>query len=97
MALASISSIGCYHYSFDLATPSKGEPTITYVDHPPTFLNGFIGKGRVETQRYCEHPIRTELKVGATDVLVSIASLLIYTPHTLEVVCPLQPIQSARR
>jgi hypothetical protein len=97
VALSLGSSSGCYHYAFDLAVPVKEEATVTYVDHPPTFLNGFIGKGRVDAQRYCDHPIRTELKVGATDVLVSVATLLVYTPHTLEVTCPLAsstPLQS---
>jgi hypothetical protein len=90
LPVALLSSSGCYHFAFDLAPP-RGQATVTYVDHPPTFLNGFIGKGRVDAERYCAHPIRTELKVGATDVLVSVATLLIYTPHTLEVTCPVSP------
>ena len=78
---------GCYHYAFNQQPDASG-PTITYTKHPATFVNGFIGTGEVDAHAYCAHPIRTELKVGADDVLVSIATLLIYTPHTLEIVCP---------
>jgi len=97
MTLALVASSGCYHYAFDLGPPLGRTATITYVDHPATFLNGFIGKGRVDAQSYCEHPIRTELKVGATDVLVAVGTLLIYTPHTLEVVCPAGSVPTAQR
>jgi hypothetical protein len=95
-ALAFLSSSGCYRYAFELAPPPPtGQATVTYVDHPPTFLNGFIGKGRVDAERYCAHPIRTALKVGVMDVLVSVATLLIYTPHTLEVTCPVSETAKA--
>ena len=77
---------GCYHYGF--RQDAETTATVTYVEHPPTFLNGFIGTGWVDAHAHCDRPIRTELHVGATDVLVSVATLLIYTPHTLEVVCP---------
>jgi hypothetical protein len=62
--------------------------TVEYVSHPPTYVNGFVGTGRVDTRVYCAHPLRTELNVGVGDVLISMATLLIYTPHTLTVVCP---------
>jgi hypothetical protein len=61
---------------------------VTYTQHPATFVNGFIGTGVVDAHLYCPHPIRTELHVSAGDVLISLATLLVYTPHTLEVVCP---------
>jgi hypothetical protein len=81
---------GCYHFAFDLAPPDTGaaSETVSYVSRPPTYVNGFFGTGKVDTKAYCAHPLRTELHVSATDVLISIATLLIYTPHTLTVVCP---------
>jgi hypothetical protein len=84
---------GCYHYGFRQDTETAA--TVTYVEHPPTFVNGFIGTGWVDARAHCERPIRTELYVGATDVLVSVVTLFIYTPHTLEVVCPAPAIQPA--
>lgn len=42
----------------------------------------------VDTTKYCTQPVRTQLKVTATDVLISVATLLIYTPHTPYVTCP---------
>jgi len=65
----------------------------------PTWLNGFVGTGRVVTAKYCEDPVRTELQVRATDVLISIATLLIYIPHTLYVTCgvPLDDARTAAR
>ena len=78
---------GCYRFAFQ-QEPDTSRPTVTYTNHPATFVNGFIGTGVIDAHSYCPNPIRTELHVSATDVLVSIATLLIYTPHTLDVVCP---------
>lgn len=86
-------SAGCYHYSFEHA-PERGDPdrpapvrTVTYDEHVPTYLNGFVGTGTIDTRAYCEEPVRTELRVTALDVLASVGTLLIYTPHTLYVTC----------
>jgi hypothetical protein len=80
---------GCYHFSFELPRASPASPaTITYTERVPTYVNGFVGTGRVDVARYCPDPIRTELHVSAADVLLSIVTLLIYTPHTLSVTCP---------
>jgi hypothetical protein len=87
---------GCYHYTWDLhsaaqpgsATPaSEPAATVTYEERSPTFFNGFVGNGRMNTARYCADPLRVELRVTAIDVLLSVATLLVYTPHTLYVVC----------
>jgi hypothetical protein len=82
---------GCYHFAFEQPPETPGAPaapTVTYTERVPTYVNGFVGTGLVDTSRYCEHPVRTELRVTATDVLLSMATLLIYTPHTLSVTCP---------
>jgi hypothetical protein len=93
--LAALAPLGCYHFAFDL--PRAGEvpragaaspATVTYTERVPTYVNGFVGTGRVDASRYCSDPIRTELRVTAADVLLSMATLLIYTPHTLSVTCP---------
>jgi hypothetical protein len=80
---------GCYRFAFE-QEPETSRPaqTVTYTAHPATFVNGFIGTGVVDAHVYCPHPIRTELHVSAGDVLLAVATLLIYTPHTLDVVCP---------
>lgn len=78
---------GCYHYSFEQRQQRAGEREVTHARRSATWLNGFVGTGEVDTDRYCADPIRTELRVNATDVLISIATLLIYTPHTLYVTC----------
>jgi hypothetical protein len=78
---------GCYHFAFQ-QEPATNRPTVTYTEHPATFVNGFIGTGVVYAGSYCPHPVRTELHVSAGDVLIAMATLLVYTPHTLEVVCP---------
>jgi hypothetical protein len=86
---------GCYHFSFEQAdsaasvTPAAqpSQRLVTYKERRPTYLNGFIGTGKVDVSRYCERPVRTELRVTAPDVLLSVATLLIYTPHTLYVTC----------
>jgi hypothetical protein len=89
LALAAALASGCYHFSFEQrAAPPASPATTVYTERVPTYVNGFVGTGTVETTRYCEHPIRTELRVTATDVLLSMATLLIYTPHTLSVTCP---------
>jgi hypothetical protein len=88
-------SSGCYHYSFEQASTAPGRALVTYQARRPTYLNGLIGTGRVDTSRYCADPVRTELRVTTIDVLVSIATLLIYTPHTLYVTCDAS--ETARR
>jgi hypothetical protein len=89
---------GCYHYEFrQTAPPAPGMVLVTHVERRPTYLNGFIGTGRIDTSRYCDHPVSTELKVTGTDVLLSIATLLIYTPHTLSVTCAEPPSTALAR
>jgi hypothetical protein len=88
LLVAAVLTAGCYHYSFEQRTPAPGEQVVTHVVRAPTFFNGFVDTGRVDTSKYCADPVRTELKVRASDVLISIATLLIYTPHTLYVTCP---------
>ncbi len=97
-------SAGCYHYVFEhQAEPAsaqvarKPEALVTYSERVPTYLNGFVGAGKVDTGRYCADPVRTELRVTATDVLISGATLLIYTPHTLYVTCPAGGRATARK
>jgi hypothetical protein len=81
--------LGCYHFSFELPRSGPASPaTVTYTERVPTYVNGFVGTGRVDASHYCNDPIRTELRVTAADVLLSMATLLIYTPHTLSVTCP---------
>lgn len=50
----------------------------------------------MDATRYCEQPVRTELEVTLTDVLLSVVTLLIYTPHTLRVTCA-QPAEGGAR
>ncbi len=78
----------CYRYSFEQRAPAPGEEVVVHKVRAPTYLNGFVGVGRIDATQYCADPLRTQLKVTATDVLLSIATLLIYTPHTLYVTCP---------
>lgn len=78
----------CYRYSFEQRAPAAGEAVVVHKVRAPTYLNGLVGVGRVDTKSYCAEPLRTQLKVTATDVVLSIATLLIYTPHTLYVTCP---------
>jgi hypothetical protein len=63
---------------------------VVHVERAGTWLNGFLGTGKIDTSQYCSDPIRTELRVNASDVLISIATLLVYTPHTLYVTCGVQ-------
>ena len=88
LALVTAGTTSCYHFAFEQQPEAPVMRTVTYVDHPATFINGFVGTGRVDARAYCEHPIRTELYVGPSDVLFGVLTLLVYTPHTLEVVCP---------
>jgi hypothetical protein len=44
---------------------------------------------------YCDQPVRTELRVTAVDVLLSLVTVLIYTPHTLYVTCSMPPARSS--
>jgi hypothetical protein len=86
---------GCYHFAFEQrAAPPQAE-LVTFVERRPTYLNGFLGTGTIETSRYCRHPVSTELRVTAADVLLSAATLLIYTPHTLSVTCSLDEVRGA--
>ena len=85
-------SSGCYHYRFRHAPAAgaSGEAgrTVTYEIRSATYLNGFVGTGEVDVGKYCPDPVHTELRVRASDVLLSVVTLLIYTPHTLYVTCP---------
>lgn len=88
---------GCYHFTFQQRPGDAAEPgrvLVTYQERRPTYLNGFVGNGKIDTTRYCENPVRTELRVTAIDVIVSVATLLIYTPHTLYVTCEVPPGQN---
>lgn len=60
---------------------------VTYERTVPTYFNGFVGTGRIDTSQFCEQPVRTELRVNTRDVLASVFTLLTYTPHTLYVTC----------
>jgi hypothetical protein len=92
-----VATVDCYHFSFEQrapAAPNQPVPAqpnpddeITYRERVATYLNGFVGTGRVESYKYCQHPIRTELRVTGLDVLFGFFTLLIYTPHTLYVTC----------
>ena len=97
-ACALLASAGCYHYTFEqspapTSLTSAGPvqriapQTVTYKKRVPTYLNGFVGNGRVYAYDYCRKPIRTELRVTATDVALALGTLFIYTPHTLYVTC----------
>jgi hypothetical protein len=103
--LFATASAGCYHYTFEFRRPplSAGlapvpgvaayDPNvIVYTERVHTWVNGFVGNGRLDVRMFCRNPIRAELKVTATDVLISAATLLIYTPHTLTVTCPAPPL-----
>jgi hypothetical protein len=77
----------CYHYSFDQRQPPGGAQLVTRHVRTATYLNGLVGTGEVDTTKFCAEPVRTELRVRASDVALSILTLLIYTPHTLYVTC----------
>jgi len=93
-----VATNGCYHFSFEQLPPAASNQSgpaqpnpsdeVEYHERVGTYVNGFVGTGRVESYRYCPHPIRTELRVTALDVLLGFVTLLIYTPHTLYVTCP---------
>jgi hypothetical protein len=91
-----ISGSGCYHYTFQHRPESASiqggnqkeeKALVTYKERRPTYLNGFVGNGEIDTTKYCSEPVRTELKVTGVDVLISFGTLLIYTPHSLYVTC----------
>jgi hypothetical protein len=86
-ALFSTFAAGCYHYTHELHPAANESHVVTHSERVPTYLNGFVGNGEVDARKYCEQPVRTELRVTATDVLLSVGTLLIYTPHTLYVTC----------
>lgn len=77
---------GCYHYRFVHAEPVAD--VVVHRERVPTYLNGFVGTGTVDTAKHCADPVTTELRVTGVDVLISLGTLLIYTPHTLNVTCP---------
>jgi hypothetical protein len=83
--------LGCFHYVHEIHPPAVPEQTITHSERVPTYVNGFIGTGTVDARKYCDDPVRTELRVTAVDVLLSVGTLLIYTPHTLYVTCDAAP------
>jgi hypothetical protein len=78
---------GCYHYTFQERAGTTTVTSVTYKQHVPTYLNGFVGNGRVHTYEYCKQPLRTELRVNPTDVAIALGTLFVYTPHTLYVTC----------
>ena len=78
---------GCYHYTFEHRAPAPGEQLVRHEHRVPTYINGLVGTGTVDVTRDCAQPVRTELQVRPTDVLLAVVTLLIYTPHTLYVVC----------
>jgi hypothetical protein len=86
-ALLGLLASGCYHFSFEQRPAPPGARLVVHKERPATYVNGFVGTGAVDVKKYCADPIRTELRVTATDVLLSMATLLIYTPHTLYVTC----------
>jgi hypothetical protein len=86
-AVLVLATTGCYHYNFEQRTAVPGARLTTYQERRPTYLNGFLGTGTVDTAKYCAEPVRTELRVTGADVLLSVVTLLIYTPHTLYVTC----------
>jgi hypothetical protein len=81
----------CYHFTFEQREVPPGTPLVRHQVRVAKYVNGFVGAGRVDTRRYCEQPVRTELRVEALDVVLSIVTLLIYTPHTLYVTCEAEP------
>jgi hypothetical protein len=87
LCLATVMLTGCYHYQFVQRAPAPGKTLVTYSERQPTWLNGFLGTGEVDARRYCANPVQTELRVEPLDVLLSIATILIYTPHTMYVTC----------
>ncbi|HEU4409912.1 MAG TPA: hypothetical protein VFS43_31955 [Polyangiaceae bacterium] len=87
LASALLFSSGCYHYSFEHQAAAPSARQVVHKERRPTYLNGFVGTGTIDATRYCERPLRTELRVTAVDVALSVATLLIYTPHTLYVTC----------
>jgi hypothetical protein len=86
---------GCYRYVFEQQPIRTDQPVVTHVARRATWLNGFIGAGEIDVTAYCERPVQTALKVRASDVLISVVTLLIYTPHTLYVTCPQVTDQTA--
>lgn len=78
---------GCYHYAFEQHPPRDPARVVVHEEHVPTYLNGFLGTGDVNVKKNCKEPVKTELRVTATDVLLSAVTLLVYTPHTLYVTC----------
>ena len=98
LVLAAVALGGCYHFAFEQrpaptrltsagTDAASATRLVTYERPVPTYLNGFVGTGRIDTSEYCDDPVRTELKVNARDVLASVFTLLTYTPHTLYVTC----------
>jgi len=89
LVLALTWSPGCYRFAFEQRVDRVSEPVATYVERRATFLNGLVGTGRFDTTRYCPAPVRTELRASLADVVLSAVTLLVYTPRTLSVTCPL--------
>jgi hypothetical protein len=94
-----VDASGCYHYTIDLRSapeatlnaPVEHQATVTHEERAATFFNGFIGNGRINARKYCADPLRVGLRVTALDVVISMATLLVYTPHSLYVVCEAPP------
>jgi hypothetical protein len=88
---------GCYHYTYEHRAPAPNEQLVRHEHRVPTYLNGFVGTGSIDVTKDCAQPIRTELQVRATDVLLSVVTLLIYTPHTLYVTCSANEARTSSR
>jgi hypothetical protein len=97
IALAVVLATGCYHYSFEQRQPAPSQVLVRHTVRVSTWLNGLVGTGRIDATQYCAQPVRTELQVRAIDVLLSLVTLLIYTPHTLYVTCAREDVAASPR
>jgi hypothetical protein len=104
LALAGATLGGCYHMAFEQSTPNlaaagscptcdgrsvaTAENGLRFKEGHNTFLLGAIGRPRVDTNKYCSQPIRTETKATAGDVALGVVTFGIYTPRHAYVTCP---------
>jgi hypothetical protein len=102
VSLAMLALSGCYQFSLEHRAPTSttfltssdgsivARPPsrlVTYERTVPSYFNGIGGTARIDTSRFCDQPVRTEVRVNTRDVLASMLTLLTYTPHTLYVTC----------